>query len=80
MKKGERKPIPKPTPQERKQLYEVLTINEVANGWHKHYKTVQMAVNQGRLCARQAGQMYLISFQSVVRLWGEPLEREEHSF
>jgi hypothetical protein len=75
-----RKVFKRAAPGEIRQLYSVLSIPEVAAGWHKHPKTVKLAIDTGRLVARQAGQMWLILEASVIRLWGEALEREEHSF
>lgn len=59
-----------------RQVYMALTVNEVAAGWHKHPKTVILAIQNDRLTARRAGRNWLISYASVVRRWGKPLERD----
>lgn len=78
MKRGERKPLSTVSWKLTGQVYGVLTAREVANGWHKHYKTVLLACTQGRLIARKSGSCWLISYRSVKNLWGNPVEREVH--
>lgn len=74
MPNTERKPRPQPSHEEIHEIEHVYTMDEVAAGWHKHYKTVKLAIDTGRLTARKAGRQWLISRRSVIRLWGNPLE------
>jgi len=63
---------------ELREVYTTLTLSEVAAGWHKHHKTVLLAIQTDRLTARKTGKVYLISYASVIRLWGLPVEGEVH--
>ena len=62
---------------EHDQINSALTVGEVADGWNKHRKTVILAINTGRLCARRAGDVWIISFASAQALWGKPEEFPE---
>lgn len=61
---------------ERACIQEVLTIGEVMAHWKKARNTVIYAILRGNLVARQpAGPkgIYLVSKQSVISMWGQPL-------
>lgn len=52
----------------------VCTIQEAAAGWHKHPKSIVLAIDTRRLAARRTGLVWLISYKSLVRLWGQPID------
>lgn len=55
-------------------LHQVLTIPEIAQGWYLHPDTVRKALVTRRnpLVARKSGRVWLVSYESVVKRWGEP--------
>lgn len=67
-----RKARPANPASDREEIAKSLTVSEVANGWNKHFKTVKLAIDTNRLTARKTGAIWLISYSSVVRLWGLP--------
>ncbi len=61
-------------------LINAMTVNEIAEIWSKHYKTVVRAIDTGALFAVKKDApisdprgVWLVSYQSAVDLWGEPL-------
>ena len=63
----------------RQDIYRVLTIAEVCNGWNKHYKTVIQAIKASNIVARKSGKAWIISYRSVVAWWGEPSTVRDHT-
>lgn len=59
-------------------LYTLLTIPEVARVWERHYGTVHMALGAKRnpLIFRKTDRVYLVTYESCVRRWGEPVHPE----
>lgn len=60
-------------------LLEVLTVGEVAYGWHKQRKTIMDRIYRGSIEARMSpiGRVWLISRASVIALWGAPLQDKD---
>lgn len=57
----------------------VLTVRDVCRGWNKTTSQVMMAIYKERIMARQSceGEAWLILKQSVVDLWGDPINELE---
>ena len=55
-----------------------LTIKEVCCIWDKHKHSVDLAIWKDKLKARQCvcGVTWLVYYDSVVALWGDPLHPE----
>jgi hypothetical protein len=53
-------------------LDECLTMSEVMGLYHKAHKTIEQAIEEGRVVARQArfGRVWLISRRSCEERWG----------
>lgn len=54
-------------------LRSVTTVKEVSECWGKSIRTVQRAIDKGKLIAEQSGATWLIITQSVVKVWGQPI-------
>jgi hypothetical protein len=52
-------------------LDQVGTVSEVAERWGRNRKTVEMAIWNDQLQARQSGSIWLIDLSSVRRRWGD---------
>lgn len=55
-------------------LMRVTTVPTVAELWHFDQSTVRYHCERGTLAAVKDGQTWLISLQSVVELWGIPVD------
>lgn len=53
-------------------LFAVATVSEIAGRWGKHKNTVLWALVEGKLDARRSSLGWLITVDSVIKLWGEP--------
>lgn len=53
-------------------LRAVTTIAEVAHCWGLNKKTVERAINDGRIIAEKSGSVWLIATASVVKVYGKP--------
>lgn len=57
------------------ELFTLATIPEIAELWGVHPTTVRRALNakKKKLRARQSGRAILVSVDSVVARWGQPI-------
>ena len=53
-------------------LFACVTIREAAERWHVSESAVQMAIDRGKLDARQSGSIWLVTTESLIRYWGKP--------
>lgn len=53
-------------------LFAVVTVKEAARRWKKHANTVKWAIAAGKLDCRKSGNVWLITYDSLVKLWGKP--------
>jgi hypothetical protein len=60
-------------PQDDPALNAVVTLPEACARWRKHRKTVELAIDKDQLVWRQAGRTYLITVESLVARWGQPI-------
>lgn len=60
-------------------LFAVATVAEVSQRWEKHKNTVLWAIVEGKLDARKTPNGWLITVESVIRLWGQPKARPDFS-
>ena len=51
---------------------QVCTVGEAAETWHKHEKTILLAIHYGHLRCRLAGSIWLIEVASLQEHWGNP--------
>lgn len=56
----------------------IASLQEVAICWGKHPQTVRQAIRSDRLVARQLGHEWVISIDSVIALWGEPVKEVDY--
>lgn len=61
-----------PRPEDYPPLERVITSHEAAYMFGKSRTAIHSAVIMGRVAARRAGHVWLISRDSAVRLWGIP--------
>lgn len=54
-------------------LTEVVTIAEASRHWRKAMNTIRLARDDGRIDARRAPRVWLISVSSLIALWGDPV-------
>lgn len=55
-------------------LCRVLTISEIALMWCVHERSVRRRLDRGDFVYRvTATGIYLVEYDSVVRIWGEPV-------
>lgn len=55
-------------------LMAVETIQTAAGRWHKSEDTVRRAIDRGKLTVRKLPRVTLITYESLVTLWGDPVE------
>lgn len=53
-------------------LFAVVTVNEAAKRWNKHRNSVLEAMIQGKLDHRRSEGTWLITTESLIKLWGKP--------
>lgn len=53
-------------------LFAVMTVAEAAERFHKHVNSVRDAMIAGKLDFRRSEGTYLITTDSLIKLWGKP--------
>lgn len=53
-------------------LFAVMTVSEAAVRFNRHTNTVRRVIMLGQLDCRLSGSTFLITTDSLVRLWGTP--------
>lgn len=52
---------------------QVLTIQEASYHWGKAMNTIRLARDNGRIFARKAPRVWLITVDSLIECWGNPI-------
>ena len=54
-------------------LFACMTVKEAANRFDKHENSVRAAMIAGKVDYRKSAGTYLITTESLIKLWGKPL-------